>query len=194
MALEIQRETPMEFFKEQVDRALDRHDVEPSAEVAYYLTRLLEEFVRPQRLYRRAGVDPDQPLAEVFCEAITSGGRRRFELLKLTGDCALFVSGFLAESLQRTLVGADYYVRLGGHAYGVIHAEHRLLKELFGELAGKFTQLADVLTEVSETCSLTDDRNLIRLYDRWLRTGSQRSAEKLREQGILVVQASDSVH
>ncbi len=85
-------------------------------------------------------------------------------------------------------------MRLGGHAYGVIHAEHRLLKELFGELAGKFTQLADVLTEVSETCSLTDDRNLIRLYDRWLRTGSQRSAEKLREQGILVVQASDSVH
>lgn len=194
MSLQIRRLTPMEFFKEEVERALARQRVESSENTACYLTQLLDDFVRPRRVFRRAGADPEQPLAEIFCEAITSCGHRRFELLKLTGDSALFASGFLSESLNAKQVGADYYVQLGGQAYGVIRSEHRTLGELFGELAEKFGQFADVLAEVSETCSLTDDRNLIRLYERWLHTRSQRSAEQLREKGILVVPTSDAVH
>jgi hypothetical protein len=194
MSLQIQSATPMEFFKEQVERALERQNVESSADTACYLTQLLDDFVRPRRVFRRAGADPEQPLAEIFCAAITSSGHRRFELLKLTGDSALFASGFLSESLVKKPVGADYFVQLGGQAYGVIRSEHRKLGDLFGELAEKFGLFADVLAEVSEVCSLTDDRNLIRLYERWLHTHSQRSAEQLREKGILVVPASDAVH
>lgn len=194
MTVQIERETPMEFFKERLDQAFEHQRVKSSEDTRCYLTQLLDGFVRPRRLYRRAGVEPERPLAEVFCQAITSSGRRRFELLKLTGDCALFVSGFCSESLNRALVSGDYYIRLGGQAYGVIRSEHRLLGELYGELAEKFGQLADVLSEVSESCALTDDRNLIRLYERWLQTQSRHSAETLREKGILVVPVSQSVN
>ena len=69
-----------------------------------------------------------------------------------------------------------------------------MLRDLFGELAEKFAAFADVLSEVSEECALTDDRNLLRLYERWRQTGSQRSAEMLRARGILVVPSSDAVH
>lgn len=190
----IQHETPMEFFKERVEDALAHQNVASSDDTTFYLTQLLDDFVRPQRLYTRAGVDPDQPLAEIFCQAVVSQGRRRFELLKLTGDLALFVCGFFSESLNRSLSGSGYYVRLGGQAYGVIRFEHRMLGDLFGELAERFAEFADVLAEVSEVCALTDDRNLLRLYERWLQTGSRRSAEMLRERGILVVPSSDEVH
>lgn len=194
MSPRIQPETPMEFFKERLDQAFDHQKVSSSEDTRCYLSQLLDGFVRPRQRYRQAGVEPEQPLAELFCQGILSSGYRRFELLKLTGDSALFATGFFSESLNRSLVGGDYYVRLGGQAYGVIGAEHRELGEIFGELAENFGQFADVLSEVSEKCALTDDRNLLRLYQRWLETKSQRSAETLREQGILVVPTSTAVN
>ncbi len=193
-ALHVQPETPMEFFKEQVERALTRQRVDSSEHTAYYLTQLLDDFVCPHERYARAGVDGSQPLAEIFCAGVASQGQRRYELLKLTGDLALFITGFLSESLNRALVSAGYYSCLGGQAYGAIQAKNRGLEELFGELAARFGEFADVLAEVSERCALTDDRNLLRLYERWLETGSQRSAETLRQQGILVVPSSSEVH
>jgi len=183
---------PMEFFKEAVDGAIARQKVSSSAETVCYLTQLLDRFVRPGALYNEAGVASDQPLAVLLCRALKSEGRQRFLRLKLTGDVALFVSGFFASS--RELVSCDYYGRLGGQAYGTLSQEHRFLNELFAELAEKFARFADVLSEVSAQCSLTDDRDLLRLYERWLKTGSERSARLLREQGVSVVPASDAVH
>ena len=78
-------------------------------------------------------------------------------------------------------VGTDYFVCLGGQAYGALAAEHRLLHELYAELAMKFVLLADVLSEVSEQCSLADDSDLLRLYERWQESGSRRSAEVFDE-------------
>lgn len=188
----IETAPPMEFFKEAVDDAIARQQVTSSAETTCYLTQLLDRFVCPGALYSEAGVAPDQPLAVVFCRALESEGRQRFLRLKLTGDVALFVSGFFASS--RKLVSCDYYGRLGGQAYGTLSREHRFLNELFAELAEKFARFADVLSEVSAQCLLTDDRDLLRLYDQWLKTGSERSARLLREQGVPVVPCSEAVH
>lgn len=190
--VQIETAPPMEFFKEAVDDAISRQQVTSSAETACYLTQLLDRFVRPGTLYSEAGVAPDQPLAVVFCQALRSEGRQRFLRLKLTGDVALFVSGFFASS--RKLVSADYYGRLGGQAYTTLSHEHHFLNELFAELAVKFARFADVLSEVSAQWLLTDDRDLLRLYERWLQTGSERSARLLREQGVSIVPSSDAVH
>lgn len=190
----IDQATPMEYFKEVIDSAISRQRLDSTAESAYYLTQLLDRFVRPNRIYSEAGVAPDQTLAELYCHALGSTGRRRFLLLRLTGDVALFVSGFFSESLERQLVSAQYYRRLGGRAYGTLSDEHRLLNELYAELAEKFDQFVDVLNDVGESCSLADDRDVLRLYERWQETGSRRSAEILRDKGIHVVPSSDAVH
>ncbi len=104
--------------------------------------------------------------------------------------------GFFPDSFERGAVGADYYARLGGSAYGVLAqlAFSSGASALFEELATNFVSLADVLCEVSEACSLVDDRDLLRIYERWCRTGSQRSAVQLRDQGIHVVPVTDSVN
>jgi hypothetical protein len=58
---------------------------------------------------------------------------------------------------------------------------------VFEELAAKFPALVDVLTEVSERAGLTSNADLLRLYEKWLKTGSRRSAELLASRGILPV-------
>lgn len=195
MERSIQLETPMEFFKELIEEAMEHQRIESSQDTAFYLVQLLAAFIRPERVFARAGVKPDRPLAEIFCTALSAGGVRKLSLLRLTGDLALFFSGFLSESLNRRLVDVGYYTRLGGRAYGVLGADGSSgARELFEELAVGFVQFADVLSEVSERCAATDAANLMRLYERWLATGSRRSAKILRREGILVVPCSEEVN
>ena len=55
---------------------------------------------------------------------------------------------------------------------------------MFAELADQFDPLVDVLGEVSErTRAVGRSNDLLRLYERWLRTGSARSGQRLIEQG-----------
>lgn len=192
----ISTEAPAEMFKDLVEEALDRQGVETSEDSTVYLVHLLDSFVRPDGKYAAVGARPGQPLAEIFLSAVRSDGSRRITGLRFTGDLALFLVGFFSESLRRGAVGVDYYSRLGGSAYGTLSqlSGSSGAAELFEELATNFVRLADVICEVSETCSLTDHRDLLRLYERWHRTGSQHSAERLRDRGIHVVPVTDSVN
>ncbi len=57
------------------------------------------------------------------------------------------------------------------------------LARVFAELAEKFVGFVDVLTDLrAEGC--TDDEDLLRLYETWVRTGSRRAARLLRSNGI----------
>jgi hypothetical protein len=42
-----------------------------------------------------------------------------------------------------------------------------------------------VLEEISERCALMSKHDLLRLYEKWLRTGSPRDGEILVERGII---------
>ena len=72
------------------------------------------------------------------------------------GDISLFVAGFFGESLARRQVDVDYYVRMGGFAYGSLSdavrrsVRGRVYTAVFAELAAKFQDFVDVLTEIRE--------------------------------------------
>jgi hypothetical protein len=189
-------QTPAEYFKELIDKALERQGSALSELSQSYLVHLLETFVRQDRSYAELGVGEDPRLAELLCRALMAHGRRRLSLLKVTGDVSLFVSGFFSDSLVGRLVDSDYYVRVGGYAYGKLAdlSRHRSAVVVFAELSEKFVQFVDVLNEVSEASALTDSTSLLRLYEKWLRTGSKRSEVLLKEQGVLLAPGSDRVH
>ena len=192
----IHTQTPEELFKELVAEAMDHQKVRSSPSSADYLVQVLDAFVRPGDLYSRADVVPDQPLAEIFLAAVSADGMRRFTLLKLSGDLALFISGVLPDSLKRQAVDVDYYGQLGGCAYATVAVSCRSQEgaTLFEELAANFGRFVDVLSEVSESCGLTDSSDVLRLYETWLRSGSQRSAQALRQMGMPLVRGSSEVH
>jgi hypothetical protein len=180
MARRASVEHAMPFFRELVESALAHQRLSTTADTAFYLVHLLASFLE------RSTDGESGPLALRLAQALSSGGIRRQAGLKAIGDESLFVSGFFAESLGRRLVDVDYYVAIGGAAYDTLgRMETEPRSPVFAELARKFVGFVDVLNEVSERTSCASNADLVRLYARWLRTGSPRSGQLLVARGVV---------
>ena len=175
-------QTPAEYFKELVDSALDRQQIRAGDLTAFYLVNLLCQSVR---LDAGTAADDSEPLALKLVRALASGGQKQRTELRRLGDCSLFVSGFFSDSLRRRAVDVDYYITMGAYAYGSLSREDDTFAEVFGELSGRFVAYMDVLTEVSEQTALSSSADVFRLYEKWLRTGSPRSAQQLVDRGVV---------
>jgi hypothetical protein len=181
-----------EYFQSSVSDALDNQNVKAGDDTIHYVVNLLTSFSRAERLFERT---PDgmmiRPLALLYAEA--ADGKtvdERNRALRRLGDVALFISGVFSQSLNRCVVDVDYYVSMGGSAYShlsdTMRASNRgrAMSNIFDELASKFVKFVDVLGEVSEGPNRRNDIDVLRQYELWLRTGSERAAERLRAAGI----------
>lgn len=189
-----------EFFRDSLGEAISNQNVEVREETSHYVVNLLTMFARSEELYERT---PDglglKPLAMMLSEALEAPSHLdRTRSLQRLGDISLFVSGFFANSLARKLVDVDYYIGMGGLAYGSL-SEHvrgtlkgRALATVFAELADKFQTLVDVLNEVSEAAYTHSDKDILRLYELWLKTGSRRAQALLRRLGVEPTSAAAS--
>ena len=179
----VQRESAVEFFKGLVDGALAHQRLEANELTAFYVVQLLANFVE-----RPASGDEDDtaPLALRLANALETGGKRQRTSLKHIGDLSLFVSGFFSDSLNRKVVDVDYYVSIGGYAYTALSRfETDTFSPVFAELAEKFVGFVDVLSEVSERTSCASNADVLRLYEKWLKTRSPRSGQLLIERGVV---------
>jgi hypothetical protein len=190
-------QSPLEFFKEQVEAVCERQKIYPHPLTSYYIVSLLGEFTHIGTRAAEA-MASEEALGVRLARALQSGGSHQRTGLKQVGDLSLFISGFFSDSLRRSLVDVDYYMSLGGYAYGSLGASSDALSPIFAELAEKFTAFVDVLSEVSERTSLTSDSDLLRLYEKWVRTRSKRNGDLLAENGILpnesLVKTSRVIH
>ena len=190
------------FFHQAVRSAISNQDVSASHETVCYVANLLTGFVRTDRLFE---VTADgtfiKPLALMYADALEAptAGDRAISLQRL-GDVALFISGLFAHSLNRSLVDVDYYIRIGGSAYGTLADSNRrsrnagAFRVAFLELADRFAEFVDVLSEVGEHSHLNNSTSILRLYEIWQATGSGRAARRLREHGIQPVKTLRHTH
>lgn len=175
-------ESVVGYFKELVDGALAHQRIATTELTAFYLVRLLAGFVR------RADdiVDEDEPLALQLAQALERGGWQQRASLKQVADVSLFMSGFFSDSFRRKLVDVDYYASIGGFAYhSLSRFDADTLSPVFAELGDRFVAFVDVLSEVSERSTPASNVDLLRLYERWLKTGSRRSGQLLVEHGVV---------
>lgn len=180
------RESAVEYFKELVDVALARQHISAGELTSFYVVNLLAGFLQ------RPAAD-DGPLALRLARALDCGGLQRRTTLREIGDLSLFMSGFFSDSFRRKLVDVDYYVAIGGSAYKTLsRVDTDALSPVFGELARKFVEFVDVLSEVSERTQCASNADLLRLYEKWLKTGSRRSGQLLVERGVVPIAAVKS--
>jgi hypothetical protein len=180
----VREQTPIEYFKELVESSMARQHVQAGDLTEYYLVNLLCQYVRPDALYDHAG--QSQPLALRLVRAIESGGSEQRARLRSVGDFSLFMSGFFSDSFARRPVDVDYYKSMGEYAYGSLsRSEDEAFADVFGELSRKFVGFMDVLADISERTSLASTTEVLRLYEKWLRTGSARDGQRLIDRGIL---------
>jgi hypothetical protein len=177
-------ETPAEYFKDLVESALARQHLRANELTAYYLVDLLCGFLRPDR--RRSFGDEDSPLALRLVRALESAGIEQRVRLRSLGDFSLFMSGFFSDSFRRRSIDIDYYVSMGEYAYGSLsRSDDETFVDVFAELSDKFVAFTDVLSEVSERTGLTSHSDVLRLYEKWLRTRSPRDGQRLVDRGII---------
>lgn len=182
-----------DYFRESIDAAIEHQGVKVDPHAAHYVVNLLTLFSRSEDLYEDDGDSYGiKPLALMMVDAVDAPtiAERNFSLQRI-GDVALFISGFFADTLAHRLVDLDYYIHMGGNAYGSLSEEirgtfrGRALAGVYKELARKFQIVVDVLNEVRDSARQSSDIDLLRTYEVWLRTGSKRAAELLKQNGVI---------
>jgi len=181
-------QTPQEFFRELVAGALTHRRLKVQALTEFYLVSLLARFLASGELFpeREDGSAESEPLALLLLRALSESRQRRYEGLRRLGDTSLFVSGFFGDSLARSSVDVDYYIAMGGRAYDALASSRGPAgaPETFGELAQRFEDFVDLFAEIAEMQDLRSNRGLVKLYERFLHTGSERVAKQLRARGV----------
>ncbi|HEU5060662.1 MAG TPA: hypothetical protein VFU21_29225 [Kofleriaceae bacterium] len=166
------------FFQEILAGALERQRVAASEPTEFYLVGLLGEYAKARL--------PDHALS-LRLVATQGDAGERVRALKEVGDTTLYVAGFFADSLERKLVGVDYYMDLGQAAYHEL--AHRLatssVAEVYAELSGKFPRFVEVLMEVRRHVAFAS-QDVVHLYEEWVRTRSDWVEKRLRALGVMV--------
>ncbi len=187
-----------EFFRTSIDDVIVKQGVDVDPHATHYVVNLLTLFSRSDELYEDDGETYGlRPLALMLADAADARtpDERNYSLQRI-GDVALFVAGFFADGLARKAVDIDYYIHMGGNAYGSLSEEARgtfrgnAFAEVWLELARKFQVMVDVLNEVRDSARPDSDVDLLRTYEVWLKTGSKRAEKLLRAQGVTPIAGS----
>ncbi len=187
-----------EFFRDKLGSARSGLGLELDELTEYYLVQLLCEFSRRAE----TGAVQDEALALLYKRALEADLLERLKLLKSLGDLALYVAGFFREAIERSPVDRDYYVSMGGCAYGDLSSligarrHNDQFATLFAGLAKQFADLVELLNAVADQAreGAQGDRDLVRLYERWLRTGDERLRQQLAAAGLIAGDGDDKVH
>lgn len=184
-----------DYFRTSIEDVVARQRVDIDPHAAHYVVNMLTIFSRSDGLYEDYGESYGlRPLALMLADAADAPSiDQRNYLLQRIGDVALFIAGFFADGLARKAVDIDYYIRMGGNAYGSLSEEVRgtfrgnMFAPVYRELALKFQVLVDVLNEISAGAKESSDVDLLRTYEVWLKTGSKRAETLLRQNGVVPI-------
>ena len=180
-----------EYFKDALHGALESQQLSVEGQTEHYVVNLLTLFSRTEALFDSTPEGPRlKPLVVMLSEALEARcADDRNRNLQRLGDVSLFIAGFFAQSFARKLIDIDYHIAMGGRAYGVLaetlsRGKGRVLANVFAELAVKFQPMVDALNELAETSYTHSDKDILRLYEIWLKTGSRRSFALLKRLGV----------
>jgi hypothetical protein len=186
-----------------VDDAIRARGYEATDAAESYVVALLADFAKPDPL---CGQTLTRPLTLLLEEAMSAVGLERFERLRTVGDGVLYVSGFFGDHLEQRGVHDDYVSILGARAYDFASQMLRqrnaasdltAAPDLFRELAVKFDMFVELLRNVADALqarAATTPSAMVRVYEKWLRTGSAPLAEALAARGMVPTRGNGTLH
>lgn len=173
-----------DFFRLRLVASLDERGFRVHRETEFYLVELMTRFAA-------AGVGDalQRPFVERLAQAADADGRERLKRFRALGDAALCACGFFSDYLAGKGIERGYVISMGNRAYRTASdlSPRAPRAATFRELAETFGDLADTLDDVRETTELRTPQDIVRLYDRWRQSGSQRIAARLRREGVFPV-------
>ncbi len=195
------------YFQEVLSDAIRVRRVEATDAASSYLVGLLCDYAHPSE---ESGSTFSQPLTFQLRDALDADGPARFRRLRSLGDHVLYAIGFFRSHIEGRGADRRYVMTVGSTAYREAAVMMRMRgsrrpesdgaaapPDVLSELAAKFDRFADVLADVAEgtlSCGPRDERSVVKLYERWLKTGSSRLADELGSHGILPSRGAGGVN
>lgn len=189
-----------DFFAEVVQARMEQGGYEATNAATQYVVGMLADYTRPGQLGNET---LSRPLTLLLDEAMQATGHERFEKLRTLGDGVLYVSGFFGDHLTNRGVESRYVSSLGARAYETASAMLRRTgseanaPDVFRELAQNFQMFMQLLADVSDDLNVRSARTegaLLKMYERWLRTGSDALGDALAVHGFVPACGSGMVH
>jgi len=117
----------------------------------------------------------------------------------------LYVTGFFSDHLQTRGVELGYVSSLGARAYDsassmlrrAVGTPDTRAPDVFRELADNFNMFTALLARVADALfanSVRSESAVLKLYERWLRTGSTSLATALAARGMLAIRGDGTLH
>ena len=183
-----------QYFTEVIDEGMEKTKFYPSQMARLYLIEIMEQFLSADNLFEKNDNQSDSKenlstgtLAEMLLVATNQKQGIRINLLKKLGDTSLYMSGFLGDSLKYKIIDVDYYADIGCVAYQRLSKSIQdcSFQELYMEFATEFIKFMDLLTFFSHKSKLQNNTDLLRLYDKYIKTGSRLAKEVLETKGLI---------
>lgn len=189
------------YFHEVVGAAIKARHVEATDGATTYLVGLLSDYARPDP---RADETLARPLAFLLSEAMqTPAPAERFDKLRTLGDGVLYSCGFFPDHFAARGVDQSYLINIGTTAYGAAAGILRVPTthtdtgsprlDIYRELADNFRAFVGVLIEIADrsiSAGVQGSKDLVRVYERWLKTGSDGLAQALAAHGLVPVRGA----
>jgi hypothetical protein len=184
-----------DYFRETVDQAVRARKVEASAAAQVYLVQLLADFARPDEEMDEAMKQSPTLLLHEAMHA--PEGKDKLRRLRSLGDGVLYGLGFFGEHADNRGVDKGYVAHVGASAYDHAAAMLRVQRgggapsghpDVLVEMSRKFERFVEVLAHVADGAMAQSARGaqgIVKLYEKWLRTGSSALASGLADRGLM---------
>jgi hypothetical protein len=185
--------TSDQHFAELLKEACEYRRFKISASSETYILKLLNHYIDSRNLFspfisETVEKAPDT-FAELYLTALSCDEPKNREYMKILADKALYLSGFFGDSLQRKSVDIDYYKGIGASAYSNLAAwtKEETTANVYSNFSKKFDGFADLLSYISDKSALQSEQNILKLYEYYIKTGSDLARDKLTELGVVTL-------
>ena len=177
-----------DYFALELKTVMEKHNLSARDTSVLYLATLLSRNIESERFFCMGpdGKPADTLLTDLYIQYLQAKTEEQKIILQRLGDICLMISGYFAESVRKKVVDLGFYFGMGGSAYRSLSTlvEENEPRETFDELSVKFESFSNVLGEMSERSGIQSNKDVLRLYERWITTGSDRLKNILTEKGI----------
>lgn len=182
------------FFHERITDASKQLKVKLNDDVEFYLVNLLTEFINPDRLNQEFEPRTDvlgTPLVFLLKQTVEAPESKRPVMYRRLGDASLYIAGYFQDYFNDKAFDINYFITMGASAYNQAalllkhHSKDAAQSpDTLEAISRNFMQVVDVVAQASDTAATPKATDILHLYDRWNRCGSERLRNILQEHGI----------
>ncbi|MEF3254826.1 MAG: hypothetical protein K6348_04590 [Deferribacterales bacterium] len=181
-----------EIFYDAVDEKEKALKIKLDEYSKLYIVNLLKNLVDNRNFFFNKEIDHNR-LGISYMESMHENLFIKVKHLKIIGDLCLVFAGLFPDRYNRKLIDIDYLIRIGEFSFYTLYKIYdRMeslsgLKTLYYSIYLNILKIVGILIEIGRNFKFIDESNILKIYERWEKTGISSFYKILRDNNILPV-------